>query len=498
MSENRPAPVIALGIDLGTSAVKIVALGANGRPLGETAAPFETTSVEPGQAEQAPLDWLQAAARAMQALGESLARAICPDWSRGVAAIGLTGQLPTLVCLDDRGPVGPAITWKDGRADAWAAARIDPARRASMYAVTGMPIDGRYLAPMLQYHFAERRASLRRVLSAKDYLLSVLTGLELTEPSTAAGFGVYDLHTGRFNDALCDYWDLPASLLPGIRAAMTLAGPLSAQAAEWLGLPAGIPVSIGGADSACAAYAMAGLDERSVSISFGSSAVVFGSSRTPRFDPAARYLLTPHVCAGWYGREMDLLASGTGYRWLSDLFGWASGQIDLQSAHSAPGAHGLVFPPYLAGGEQGALWNPRLAGALIGLNLRHTRADVARAYLEGLFFEIRRCIEVLAETVAVTRVAVSGNVAGSATSLQLLADVLNRPVLATPHRSAAAVGAARLALESTWDGADARSTHAWLSSADGTEAATSPNPATAATYAALYSGYLVQAARCAS
>src|ERR1700722_6167245 len=138
----------------------------------------------------------------MQALAHGLQGTLGPDWTEGVSAIGLTGQRPTLVCLDETQGLGPAITWKDGRADAWASARVDAARRALMYARTGMPIDGRYLAPMLQFHFGRDLRQVRSILSAKDYLLSELTGLRLTEPSTAAGYGIYDLLERRFSKEL--------------------------------------------------------------------------------------------------------------------------------------------------------------------------------------------------------------------------------------------------------------------------------------------------------
>jgi xylulokinase len=445
MSDTQSSRQITLGIDLGTSAVKVVALGADDAVMAEGTAGFSTHSVLPQQAEQQTGDWLRAAADAMRALAEALKGRIGADWTAQVAAIGLTGQLPTLVCLNGIKPLGPAITWKDGRADAWASSRIDAPRRKRMYAQTGMPIDGRYLAPMLQFHFAERIAEARTVLSAKDYLLFELTGLRVTEPSTAAGYGIYDLRKQQFSEDLADFWNLPHALLPRIQGANTLAGLLNEAGATLLGLRAGIPVSTGAADSVCASYAMAGLDERSVSVSFGSSAVVIGSSATPRLDPAARYLLTPHVNDRWYGREMDLLATGSGYRWLSELFSWPEGHIDEQAAQSIPGAHGLCFPPFLAGGEQGALWNPRLRGAIFGLGLQHSRADIARSFLEGVFFEIKRCIEVLAEAAPIDTVMISGNLVRSPSSTQMLADILRRTVGTVFHQSPAAVGAAMLA-----------------------------------------------------
>src|SRR5258707_3194206 len=140
MSDAKPERPLTLGVDLRTSAVKVVALGADDAVMGEGVAGFGTDSSLPHQAEQQPTDWLRAASAAMHALADDLQGSLAGDWTEHVAAIGLTGQLPTLVCLDDVKPVGAAITWKDGRADAWASARVDTARRTLMYARTGMPI----------------------------------------------------------------------------------------------------------------------------------------------------------------------------------------------------------------------------------------------------------------------------------------------------------------------------------------------------------------------
>ncbi|HEY4971137.1 MAG TPA: FGGY-family carbohydrate kinase, partial [Steroidobacteraceae bacterium] len=309
-----------------------------------------------------------------------------------------------------------------------------------------------------------------------------------TEPSTAAGYGIFDLQARRFSETLAEFWNLPRRLLPELRPANSLAGPLSSAGAKLLGLPAGIPVSTGAADSVCAAYCMAGLDERVVSISFGSSAVVIGASAAPRLDPSARYLLTPHVTEAWYGREMDLLATGTGYRWLSELFGWPEGEIDRAAAGAVPGAHGVFFAPYLAGGEQGALWNSRLQGAIFGLTLRRSRGDIARAFLEGVCYEVKRCVEVLAESTAVDSVRVSGNIVHSPGSTQMLADILARPVAAAPDKSPAAIAAALLARRLLdVPGIDEGRASSPLSTRD-------PDPTIARIYETLYREYVVRAA----
>jgi xylulokinase len=445
MPEGSPDSLLALGIDLGTSAVKVMVIDGAGTVAGEAQGEFATLSDLPGQAEQNPADWLAALAAAMRELDATISTRLGGEWRSRVGAIALTGQLPTLVCIGDRGPLAAAITWRDGRADPFASARMSAEQRMMMYSRTGMPIDGRYLAPMFGFHFADRIGAVRCILSAKDFLLFALTGVRVTDPSTAAGYGIYDLLKGAFSGELAAFWNIELTQLPRVLHANAVAGTLSKSGADTLQMPPGIPVITGAADSVCASYAMSGLDTRVASISLGSSAVVIASASTFALDSKARFLVTPHVQAGWYGREMDLLATGTGYRWLSELFGWADGELDRRAANSIAGAQGLFFPPYLAGGEQGALWNPNLRAGLFGLGLKHSSSDVARAYLEGVFFELRRCVGVIGEHDVVDCAMVSGNITRSDTSMQLLADILKRPVGRVLQKSPAAYGAALLA-----------------------------------------------------
>jgi xylulokinase len=489
-------PDLVLGVDLGTSAVKVLVLDSSGAVSGEAQSHFETLSELPQQAVQNPADWLAALSAAMGDLGHSLTARFGAAWGRRVTAVALTGQLPTLVCLGERAPIAPAVTWRDGRADEFASERLGIAHRRRMYARTGMPIDGRYLAPMVQFHFGDRLQAVRCMLSAKDYLLYALTGMRGTEPSTAAGYGLYDLIDGRFSGELAAFWGIALDQLPPILPSNSVAAPLNEAGAKILQLPAGIPVTTGAADSVCAAYAMSGLDARTAAISLGSSAVVIGASTTAELDPQARFLVTPHVEAGWYGREMDLLSTGTGYRWLSELFGWPEGELDQRASASCAGAQGLFFPPYLAGGEQGALWNPKLRAGLFGLALHHSQNDIARAFLEGVCFELRRCLEVLAEHDPVERVMVSGNITRSAGSTQMLADILRRPIGVITQKSPAAYGAALLARRVGRRVAGGNTVESARTFQESTEFKI-PTAAPATRYDALYRDYCDVASRCA-
>jgi xylulokinase len=437
MSEHH----LRLGIDLGTSAVKVVALDENNAVAAMGSAVFPTYAEMPGQAEQDPGDWLAATATAVSEVGRQLGG----NWAAQVSAVGLAGQLPTLVCMGPDGPFDRAIAWMDSRADSWASGRIDAKRRELLYQSTGMPIDGRYLAPMFRFHCHECAHPVQVILSAKDFLCYALTGQVVTDPSTAAGYGVYTLAGGGWDPALCADWDLDPALLPVVRPAQAEAGPLNAAGARLLGLPEGLPVAVGAADSVAAALAMGGANEGIVSVIMGSSTVIIDAVTSLHLDPRRRYLMTPHAVAGWYGREMDLLSTGSGFRWLGELMGWTNEELQARATASMPGANGLFFAPYLAGGEQGALWNPELRGTLHGLALHHTAADIARAFLEGVLFEIRRCVEVLAEAVPIQRIVLAGHMAASNAALGMLADILGRPIEPCLHLSPAAVGAGLLA-----------------------------------------------------
>ena len=253
----------------------------------------------------------------------------------------------------------------------------------------------------------------------------------------------------------------------------------------------GIPVTVGAADSVSGAFAMAPLtNTRRAGVAMGSSTVILDAVRARRTDPAMRYLLSPHVEAHWYAREMDLLATGTGHRWLSELLGFGPGELERHAAQSPPGARGVTFAPYLAGGEQGALWNPNLRGALQGLTLHSERSDLARAFMEGVGFEIRRCIEVLAETNAVAEVVLAGHAAQLPFALQMLADILARPVQPFPPLSPAALGAALGALRALDPHVRVRLQQAWPK-------AVSPG-ADRGDYESRFADYLEVSARCAA
>ena len=346
-----------IGLDLGTSSLKGVALDGSGGLVASEREGYDTARPAAGRAEQDPGDWMAAA----RAVLSRLAAAVPPASWRG---IGLSGMIPTLVTLDEAGePTGPAITWEDSRAHKEAEEIVWQAGAAEIYELTGQPLDGRYLLPMaawLARHDPDRIARTTVVLGAKDYLFFKLTGHFLTDPSTATGYGCYGLAGSG--------WAAPVTAVAGVSAATGRPGrpglppvvpsadtrPLLPAVAEQFGLPAGLKVSVGAADSVLAAEALGAVQPGTVAYVWGTSTVILGAASTLTLDPERRCLITPLAVMGW-GVEMDLVSTGAAVAWLSRLLGFGeSGQAEVVAAAAA--ARDDTVPlalPFVGGGRAG-------------------------------------------------------------------------------------------------------------------------------------------------
>jgi len=444
---SAPGAPAYVGLDLGTSGLKGVVVDPAGDVVAWARSDYPTTRASAGAAEQDSADWLAAV---VAVVAELALASPTSTWR----ALGLSGMIPTLVLLDaqDR-PVAPAITWEDRRAQHEGARLARRVGQRRVYELTGQRVDGRYLLSMAEHALATRPGlgeRVARMVGAKDYLFGWMTGEWLTDPSTATGYGCYGLDAGAWVEEIVERAELPAGArrwLPEIAPSAT-ARPLRADVASVLGLPTGLPVCLGGADSVLALLGLGADSPGEVAYVSGTSTVVLAAASEPHRDRDARYLVTPLAGPGW-GLEMDILSTGSAIGWLARQFGSACDEAAVASmAAGVPFSDAPVFLPHLAPGEQGALWDPELTGSLVGLTLRHTRADLARGLLNGILLESRRCLAVLDEVL--TRrgtVHVSGALASTRSFLADLADVSSRTVVAASSHGAghSALGAASLA-----------------------------------------------------
>ena len=404
---------VIIGVDLGTSSVKVIALSLSGDVLGRARRGYDTHRPSAGAAEQHPGDWVSAIIGALK----ELATTVTPhSW----AAIGLSGMLPTLVMLDrENQPVGSAVTWEDARAETDAAAyrsRHEP----GLYERTGQRVDGRYLIPMFERLRRVQQPSAQRtvtVAGAKDYIFLVLTGVLATDPSTATGYGCFDLTSGGWTPAVAE--------LPGVPelAPSESVRPLSDGFAQIVGARVGIPVVLGAADSVLGAYGLGARAPGQLAYIAGTSTVIIAPAHDFSPDPDGRYLVTP-LAQGGFGEEMDLLATGSALHWLAGLVKLEGAAAVMSAAATVEPRHAPTFLPYLAPGEQGALWSTGLRGTIFGLTLGSTAAEIARGLLNGIVLESRRCIRVLTSSADghSPQLLVSGSSASSPPFRQDLAD----------------------------------------------------------------------------
>jgi len=441
---------VFIGLDLGTSGLKGVALDESGAVLGHGSASYPTHRPTAHAAEQDPADWERATARVAVQLADQVP-------ARRWQAIGLSAMLPTLVTTGPGGAVlGRAITWEDSRAEELAARLREMCDGEEVYRRTGQWLDGRYLLPMflrLADADPDLTAATKAVLGAKDYLFGQLTGEIATDPGTASGFGCYQLATGQ--------WDVEvlaagaaqaglgalAALLPQVRPT-TSAVRLRSEVAAAFGCER-IPVCLGAPDSVLGALGLGIEQPGQIAYVAGTSTVILGVADRLLFDPQHRFLVTPLAEPGSWGLEMDLLATGRSLRWLAELLGDGLSESDLIAIASKVAPDDApVFLPYLSPGEQGALWDPTLRGTIAGLTLGHSRQQVARGLVNGILLESRRCLDVLDATGPfASDLLVAG---GSATELSFRADLANatgRRVIMpdSRHTDYSALGAAMLA-----------------------------------------------------
>ncbi|MBA3823568.1 MAG: xylulose kinase [Ktedonobacterales bacterium] len=461
-----------LGIDLGTSSVKVIVLGEDGQTRGAGRANYPLLTPQPGWAEGLPQQWWQATVTATHA---ALAEAAPAD----ITAIGLAGQMHGVVMVGGDGtPLRPAIIWADARATAEVGryASLPAPLRASL----ANPLVPGMMGPLLLWlrdHEPAVYAATRWALSPKDWLRMRLTGIAASEPSDASATLLYDIPRDRWADAVITALGLRRALFPDLRPSATVAGSLGQHAALDLGLPMGIPVAMGGADTACAALGGGLLTPGTTQVTLGTGAQIIQLTQQPQAEALPRTHLYRTVAdSGWY-HMAAVQNGGLALEWVRRTLGATWEELYASATGIDPGAAGVMFVPYLTP-ERGNTPST-MGGTWAGLRLDHTQAHLLHAALEGVAFSIRAALATLpGKGDAPLRLAGGGSV--NARWRQMLADILARPLAEVDVADASARGAALLA---------GMATGQWPREADMAPSVTSmtlPEPSRVADYADLY------------
>jgi len=438
---------VLLTIDVGTSGARASAFDLDGARLLEVRRGYPTAVPREGWAEQDARAWRGRSLSAVSAVVASLPR------GAQVRAIGLTGQCPTVVGVDARGePTGPGLIYRDNRAEAEALALRERFGAAAIHARTGhLPAAFHVGAKVLwlRRHRPDAFAATVRFLQPRDVVLRALTGEEVTDGSHAGATLFFDIRTRAWAQDLLAAWDLDPGIFPPVRGSWEVVGDVRASVAARIGLPPGVPVVLGGADSQACAFGAGVVAPGAVSEMAGSSTCLNAVVDAP----LAALLVThyPHVIPGPYTTETGMNTTGLAIDWVARLlYGGRRGRpgpadwalLDREAATVAAGSGGLVAIPVLGDGER---TDPALRAALTGISLRHGRAELARAMLEGVACAIREQLELVHDAGArVEELRVSGGDSRLSTWNRVKADVTGVPVVAVPG-DAAATGVAMLA-----------------------------------------------------
>ncbi len=434
---------LVLGIDLSTHGVKVLAVDATGKIHAQAEAGYARTVLPEGVQEQ-PLEPVEAAF--FQAIRQVI-KSLAPG--ERINGLAVTHQRGTVIGLDDDNlPLGPAVCDSDMRSWPQARSLADHIGAATLYERTGcppLPFNG--LTKILWWQ-QERPESARRVahwISVQDWAVHLLTGELLTSPGSAMRMGVLDIHNPlSYATDLLEKLDIPLETFLPLRPFGQPIGFICSKAARTSGLPEALPVFPAPGDQPAAVLGTGALANLAAAINLGTS-FLLSFPVNDYVPPSLNNLYTLEVLPdGCYALELGEGAGTNVLDWLRlTLLELPSvDSLNELAGKSQPGAHGLVVIPHWW-----AALNDKSAGVIYGLTSSHTRADLVRATLEGLAYEMRIMWEKLATASGSnpTQVYVCGGAARSDLLCNILAAVLDRPVQRGETAEASALGSAMAA-----------------------------------------------------
>ena len=435
-----------LGIDLGTSELKLALIDANGSLVASAGAPLTVSRPHPHWSEQTPRDWWQALLDAAALLRERHPAA----WS-AVRAIGLSGQMHGAVLLDGDGEVlRPAILWNDTRS----AAQCDELvrRLPSLPLIAGNLAMPGFTAPKLLWvaqHEPEIFGRVDRVLLPKDWLRWKLTAAMVSDMSDAAGTLWLDVGRRDWSPQLLQAGGMTAAQMPSLVEGSDISGHLKPDAALALGLPEGLPVAGGGGDNAASAVGIGAVQPGEGFLSLGTSGVLFVVTDRYRPNPASAVHAFCHALPGRWHQMSVMLSAANGLQWVTRLTGSASEAQLLERVEALSDQErdlAPLFLPYLSG-ERTPHNDPHATGAFFGMDNQTDAARLGHAVIEGVGFGLADGLQALRDGgTQVQRLTLVGGGARSAHWAQLLADTLAIELQTVDGAEAGgAMGAGRLA-----------------------------------------------------
>ncbi len=447
---------LLLGIDIGTTGAKVVLIASDGDIIATSTNEYPVYIPKPNWSEQNPEDWWKATIKGIkQVLAKSRTN------PNRIAGIGLTGQMHGLVILDNKKNVlRNCILWNDQRTvkECIKINRIIGAER--MIKIAGKPCLPSFTAGKILWiknNETENYKKIAHILLPKDYVRFKLTETQGMDVADASGTCLFDVAKRDWSDEIINGLKIKREWLPPVYESPAVCGYVSKNAARLTGLREDTPVIAGAGDQAAQAIGTGIYEPGTISVTIGTSGVVFAAIDTYRYDKNGRLHTYCHAVFDMWHLMGVMLSAGGSLRWLRDLL-YSNEKIyaknkgidiyDLITKEAGtipPGAEGLVFLPYLSG-ERTPHPDPYARGLFFGLSLKHSRPHLARAVIEGITFGLKDCLELLKDMgIRFNRVRVSGGGAKSLLWRKIMADIFNLDIVTVNATEGAAFGAALIA-----------------------------------------------------
>jgi xylulokinase len=436
-----------LGLDVSTTGTKALLINEKGGVVSSATTPLTLSTPHPLWSEQDPRDWWTGM---VESIRQMLAQAGVSG--SAVTAIGLTGQMHGLVLLDEQGEVlRPAILWNDQRTGAQCDEIRSRMGRQRLIQITGNDALTGFTAPKILWvrqNEPEIYARARHILLPKDYIRYRLTGGYAMDKADGSGTILFDLKNRDWSPEILAALEIPAHWLPPTFEGPAVTGYVSAPAAAETGLVQSIPVVGGGGDQSAQAVGVGAVQSGIVALTLGTSGVVFASTESPLIEAEGRLHAFCHaVPHRWHFMGVMLSAAGS-LQWYRDTLAPELGFDTLvkEAGDIKAGSEGLFFLPYLTG-ERTPYPDPLVRAAWVGLTVRHTRAHMTRAVLEGVAYGIKDSFTLILQAGlgSIKQVRISGGGAKSELWRQIMADVLGVELVTVNTTEGAAFGAALLA-----------------------------------------------------
>ncbi len=433
--------MLYIGIDLGTSAVKLLLMDGEGNIKNIVSKEYPLYFPNPGWSEQKPEDWYEQSMAGMKELLEGF------DKSQ-VAGISFGGQMHGLVILDkDDNVIRPALLWNDGRTfeECDYLNNVIGKEKLSEY-TANISFTG-FTAPKILWiknKEPENFAKIAKIMLPKDYIAYKLTGVHCTDVSDASGMLIFDVKNRKWSKEMCDICGITEDQLATCYESYEAVGTVLPEIAAELGIPATVKVAAGAGDNAAAAVGTGTVGDGMCNISLGTSGTIFISSKNFGVDKYNALHSFAHADGSYHLMGCMLSAASCNKWWMDEIIGTKDYAAE-QKAIDKLGENHVYFLPYLMG-ERSPHNNPNARGTFIGMTMDTTRADMTQAVLEGVAFALRDSFEVAKSLgIKIERTKICGGGAKSPLWKKMIANILNVKVDVIESEEGPALGGAMLA-----------------------------------------------------